>query len=322
MANVRQVVRTNAILTYLSHKETATLGHLADHFDMRTDAVLKLLWDANLVEVVGMPIPFDLQLPDPEDAGRDAVVGFSDMGSGHIPPLPLGLDEAIVLVALIDQVLEVTAPGPASEALRDLRIKLAEAAEAAGFASAMWPEPESPIAPTTLTTLTGAIADHRHLTITYHRQGSDLHERVDTIDLIPLAISTGTSPTLRAAREVSGRLELRNYRLDRISSATAGEEVARGTWRAANALPGQPTWVPDGPTVTLTLTRGAKWAAETLPGAVTTESEGILTMSLPITSEEWLFSLLAQLGDTVVAVDPPEISDHMAARARALEENQ
>ena len=317
MANVQKIIRTNAILTYLSAQQNASLGDIASHFDMPWANVLSLLWDANMVEVTGMPIPFDLDLPDRDVATPESIVHLQDTGSGQIPPLPLGLDEAMVLVALIDQVLEVTPVGVSREALRDLRTRISDAAAGAGFGAAIWSEPEPPISSMALATITQAIAEHRYVQIAYHRQGSDLHERISNPTVIPLALSTGTAPTLRAAKDTDDGLGRRTYRLDRIGSAALATSVPAKLWREANALPAK-DWVPTGQTVTLYLTRGARWAAETLPGAVTMEVEGMLVMSLPISSEEWLFSLLVQLGDTVVAVDPPDVSDRMAARAAHL----
>lgn len=317
MANVQKIVRTNAVLTYLASRGSATLREIAEHFGTPWQSALGLLWDASLVDVAGMPIPFDLQLPMRAEASPDSIVRLEDTGAGEVPPLPLGLDEAMVLVALIDQVLEVSAPGDSREALRDVRSKLSEAATNAGFGSAIWPEPEPPISSDTLGTVTRAVAERRMLTIGYHRAGPDLHEQVETVDLIPFGISTGTAPVLHAARELAGELTRRTYRLDRIGSAALGEQIPERTWNRARRVP-LAEWTPTGQTVTLFVTRQGKWAAETLPGVTYTESDEMLVLSLPVASEEWLFSLLVQLGDTVVAVDPPEIADHMAKRATQL----
>ena len=42
------------------------------------------------------------------------------------------------------------------------------------------------------------------LTIGYHRAGPDLHEQVETVDLIPFGISTGTAPVLHGESSPSG----------------------------------------------------------------------------------------------------------------------
>lgn len=158
MAKVHEIVRTHAILTYLASRPAgcASLGELSQHFHTPWKTVLKLLWDANLIEIPGMVAPFDLVLPDlpeqwdgeGEEPSPDSLVWLGAASSGEIPPLNLTLEEAMVLLALLDNVVEVTPPGESREALLRLRSEITESATRAGFGQALWREPESPIAAT------------------------------------------------------------------------------------------------------------------------------------------------------------------------------
>lgn len=340
VSTVQDVVRTHAILTFLSRQPnaSATLHELSTRFGATWQEVLNLLWDANLIEIPGMMTPFDLVLPDrPEQwdgtgqqPGQNSVVQLSTVGTGQVPHLNLALDEVMVLVALLDNVLEVTPPGESHRALRELRGSLARAATDAGFGQALWREPDSPLAVQSLETILSCIKEGREISFGYHRAGLNLREEVREVTAIPVAIATGASPTLRAVHE--GRA--RTYRLDRIGRVTAGmvlgkQQVARARKLVSDeerqmrttARAGRGHWVPDGESVTLHLTSAGTWAGETLPGAVTRQEGDTLVVTLNVTSDEWLFSLLLQLGDAVLAVHPKPVADRLAEHfARLLKE--
>ncbi len=337
MAKVHDIVRTHAILTYLASRPEggASLGELSQHFNTPWKTVLKLLWEANLIEIPGMVAPFDLDLPDlPEqwdgegdEPGPDSLIWLGYSGSGEIPPLTLTLDEAMVLLALLDNIVEVTPPGESREALLRLRSEITESAARAGFSQALWREPESPIAAQSLETIIRCVDEHRAVNFSYHRAGPELREEVRDVGVVPISISTGTSPLLRAVSAGS----VRSYRLDRIGTVTAGDSISRRDFTvarnlvrdeeraaAAAARRGEHSWHPEGESVTLHLARAGKWVGETLPGAVVIDEGDTLRVTLPVTSEEWLFSLLLQLGDAVLAVEPHSIADRLARRFAQL----
>ena len=340
MANVHDIVRTHAILTFLNGQveATATLAEIAAHFGTSWRNALNLLWDANLIEIPGMVAPFDLVLPDRpeqwdgtgEPPGPDSLVQLGDSGSGDVPQLSLTLDEVMVLVALLDNVLEVTPAGDSRKALRELRGSLIQAASDAGFGQALWREPEAAIGMRSLETIIRCINEGRVLSFSYHRAGTDLHETVQQVSAVAISISTGTAPVLHAVRGT----DVRSYRLDRIGDVSAGERLAKqeivAARRAVEAQEresraavrgGGAAWHPQGESVTLHLTRAGKWAGETLPGALTREEGDTLVVTLNVTSEEWLFSLLLQLGDAVLAVEPQRVAEDLAERfTRLLEE--
>ncbi len=340
MVKVHDIVRTHAILTYLASRPDgcASLGELAQHFTTPWSTVLTLLWDANLIEIPGMVAPFDLVLPDlpgqwdgeGEKPGPDSLVWLGGASSGEIPPLTLTLDEAMVLLALLDNVVEVTPSGDSRQALLRLRSEITESAARAGFAQALWREPESPIAAESLETIIRCIDEHRAMSFSYHRAGPELREEVRDVVVVPISMSTGAAPVLRAVSDGS----VRSYRLDRIGAVTTGDPISRRDFTVARNLVrdeeraaaaanrrGEHSWQPEGESVTLHLARAGKWAGETLPGAVVVEEGDTLRVTLPVTSEEWLFSLLLQLGDAVLAVEPRSIADRLAKRfARLLKE--
>lgn len=337
MASVQDIVRTHAILIFLSGRAngTATLAEIANHFATSWSNVLDLLWDANLIEIPGMVAPFDLVLPDPPDQwdglgeppGPDSPVQLAQTGTGEVPQLSLALDEAMVLVALLDNVLEVTPPGESRDVLRELRASLTQAASDAGFGQALWREPGSPIAAQSLKTIVECINGGRTLTFGYHRAGANLREDVQQVEAVPVSLTTGASPVLRAARDGVAR----TYRLDRIGEVIAGEPLDKRSVTAARKLvaaeergmratarEGKGPWLPQGESVTLHLTPAGKWAGETLPGVVTGTEGDTLVMTLNVTSDEWLFSLLLQLGDAVLAVQPQSVADKLAERFAQL----
>jgi len=104
----KAIVQTNALLVFLSSPAggSASLRELSERFGIEWKRVLRLLWDASLVEIEGYGLPFNLDLPPnpgEEDAGEepttpDSYVSFSDSGELDVPDLALTLDEVIALI--------------------------------------------------------------------------------------------------------------------------------------------------------------------------------------------------------------------------------
>ena len=128
------IVQTNALLVFLSSLPggSASLRELSERFGIEWKRVLRLLWDASLVEIEGYGLPFNLDLPPnpgEEEAGEepttpDSYVSFSDSGELDVPDLALTLDEVIALVAVIDSIAEITPSGDARDALAHVRATL------------------------------------------------------------------------------------------------------------------------------------------------------------------------------------------------------
>lgn len=327
MLSGNDIVLTHSILTYLAaHGGTAPLREIAAHFGVPWRKALDVLWAANLVDIPGFPEPFDLDLPlaDDEDspATPDSWVSLGPGGTVDIPPLALTLDEVMMLVAVLDCAAEVTPPGATAVALGQLRERLVDAARVRGFEGALWDPPETLIGEEPLARIVQAIEEHRFVTLTYHRPGADLHERVTTENVIPLAFLSDTNPALRAVKDG----QLRRYRLDRIGHVTVGQAVPRSAARDARALQDSgdrarkrgDNWNPQGYDVRVTVTRAGLWAAETLPGIAVTDQGDKLVLALRATSDQWLMSLLIQLGDAVVCLEPADAASRMARQATQL----
>ena len=332
------IVLTHSLLKYLaSHGGTATLQELARHFGISWQRALDLLWAANLIDIPGVPEPFELHLPTPASsvdsdpdadiASPESWVTFGDHGSLDMPPLALTLDEVMMLVAVIDRALEVTPPGEASTVLSNLRATLVASAEERHFGSALWKAPEAHIGGEALQTLIRAIEQSRYVNLTYHRAGTDLHESITTSTVIPMAFVSGTNPSLRAVKEGAPR----QYRLDRIGEVSLGEKVGRFAFRDARAAleeedraarsaqkTGEGRWNPSGREVRLTITRAGLWAAESLPDTEVTERGDKLVLAFRASSEEWLMLLLLQLGNAVVALEPPDVARRLTERSAQL----
>lgn len=333
------IVLTHAVLTFLDARGGgATLQEISRHFGVKWQKILDLLWSANMVDLPGLPEPFDLELPlppksatepDDEVATAESWVSFGPHGTLDIPPLSLNLDEVMLLVAVLDHALEVTPPGEARNALTEVRLTLVNAARDRGCGGALWEAPSAQIGDAALHTLIGAIGEGAFVTMTYHRPGPDLHERVSSEHILPLSFVSGARPTLRADK--GGHI--RSYRLDRIGRVDGGERASRATLKAAKARAevtdrserlatrhGEDVWHPDGTLVRITTTRAGLWAAETLPDTQVTEEGDTLVLTLRARSLEWLLLLLIQLGNAVVAIEPRGVADTLARMAARLEE--
>ncbi len=125
----------------------------------------------------------------------------------------------------------MTPPGESREALLRLRSEITESATRAGFRSALWREPESPIAADSLETLIRCIDERR--TVRYlspRRTGAT--RAVGGVVVVPISISTGASPVLKAVSNGS----VPSYRLDRIGTVHAGDTIPRRDLTEARAL--------------------------------------------------------------------------------------
>ncbi|AWE42395.1 MULTISPECIES: WYL domain-containing protein [unclassified Actinobaculum] len=330
MTTVQEIVQTNAILVYLATMEDTevTLGELAVHFAMDWRDVLRLLWDANTVDILGIAIPFDLSLPDPVDQwdgegpqpGPDAPVSLGRHGALDVPELLVTFPETIILTALLDAVLAVTPPGSEAQALQNTRQHLTEAASQAGYGAAFWAPPQRLIPGDRLEAITSAIRRRQHLRITYYHPGKP---RGEVVDIVPWEITTGHTPVLRASRAGSAR----SYRLDRIGDVEPGGAVKRSEGAATrrsliqedrearhDARVGEARWTDGGQEVLLRLDRPGLWAVETLPGARWHREGDVLVVRFRSRSDDWLASYLIQLGTAVLSIEPDDVAARMSAR--------
>ena len=73
--------------------------------------------------------------------------------------------------------------------------------------------------------------------------------------------------------------------------------------------------------MTLTVTRVGRWIAEMLPGATAVQRDGLTEVTLRSESDEFLATLLLQLGPAVLDVRPAEVARRLAGRFAALAED-
>ncbi|MDO4887958.1 MAG: WYL domain-containing protein [Actinomycetaceae bacterium] len=318
------IVQTNAMLVYLHDQGgSASLSELARHFGLTWRRVLDLLWSASLVEIDGHVDSYSLVLPsrpgqedDEEETTGDSLVSFY-AGRGDIPELALMLDEVIALVAVIDSISELTPPGEAAAALARLRDKLEDACGAAGFTGALWPPPAPIIDERAMAELDTALSGGSWVEFDYHRPGRDLTEDISHPRVLPLQIRSAVNPLLVAWSEDG----IRTYRLDRIGHVRAQDAASRADRSAARqAAQEEGPWQIEGTRVTLTVTSFGRWIAQALPGATSRRRDELTEVTFTSRSDEFLATLLIQLGTAVVDIEPADVRDRLATRfARLLE---
>ncbi|VDG76453.1 Uncharacterised protein [Actinobaculum suis] len=166
---INNLVLMTSMLTYLGSHGPATLAELGQRFGISWKRALNLLWKANMAEPVNMIIPFYLDLPDPLESSAEVSAEVEEFRKasaesyvslrGEPQRLYFGLDEALIIVALIDSLLEITPESAVGTALRDTRQQITQALAQAGFADAVWDEPHLVAAPEVITVLNEALAD-------------------------------------------------------------------------------------------------------------------------------------------------------------------
>lgn len=294
--NADGVVLTNAMLVYLAEcpGRTATLRELGAHFGVPWQKALDLLWSASLVELGDLVDAYSLTLPvrpgqeEPgeEPAKADSAVSFGAWGS--------------------------------ADALSAMRAKLVAACEEAGFAGVIWPEPAAAADPETMGRIDAALACGAWIDFSYHRPGPGLRESVTAVRAIPVDVRSAVNPVLLAWSADGAR----TYRLDRIGAVRLGPGARRDELAAArSAVRRDSAWQPGGVTVTLTVTRAGRWIAEMLPGATAVQRDGLTEVTLRSESDEFLATLLLQLGPAVLDVRPAEVARRLAGRFAALAED-
>lgn len=331
-ASISEVVLVNAMLVYLSGRESTTLGELAEHFRIPWKEALAALWTANLAETASHEIPYDLELPDPdgqwdgegEEPGPGARVSLR-AGAARIS---LGLDELLIVLALIDSILEISPSGPQAAAVRETRAKLAASASERGFGTALWDPPQTVADAATTSAVDQAIQQESYLEFEYYRPAGGAAES-ERVNVVPVDVKSGVNPLLRALKDG----EFRYYRLDRIGGARVGEPASAAQLRAAQKARDRAdrkekralgdhgsTWSPEGILVQLTLDPGARWVAQALPDAriIPAENSGDLRIEFHARSVEWLMTFLVQIGQDVKHIGPPALAARVAHACQAM----
>jgi proteasome accessory factor C len=101
----------------------------------------------------------------------------------------------------------------------------------------------------------------------------------------------------------------RSFRLERMDAVTVLDSLADHPRKAAEDRP-------DAPRVRLTLTDAARWVAEEVPCRVTEQGSGRFVAEIEVWDRDWVEALLIDVAPHLLDVDPPDVAQTMAQRAR------
>ena len=326
------VVTTAAMLVYLDTKpsRSATLGELASHFRLHSwREALGLLWSAALVEFAGHEMPFELSLPprpgteEPDEAPTTSasVVTFGG-GDAQLLPLSLTLSEVIAVVAMIDALLEVTPTQNSVDALMELRAKLVEGSDTAGYGDAMWEAPHHSQAAVVSQKLIEAIENKAWVTLAYHAPGCEPRDR----HVIPILIESGEHPCCKVwIPEDSGTGDqpgsARTFRLDRITDVRMGKPARRAEYKTAKtAVISDGPWIVTGEQVTMTVRPEGRWIVHWLHDATSRSVDRGIAVTFTVRSDTHRAAILGQVGEDLVSLEPASIAQRMHSYFTSLQE--
>jgi len=291
--------RLLAIVPWLYQQRSARIDDIAARVGASVKQVLK---DLTLASMCGVP-PYS----------SDALYGFwvdADEGTVNVIEPTLLTDEVrltarqAVAVAIALSAVEALQGGDAVVPKR-LRAKLDAAIGGLPVRVAL---EEPPL----LDEVQAAVERHERVRIHYVDLEDEVTER--TIDPLKLFVDRGSSYVI-ADDHLRG--EERVFRVDRLLSvAPTGEHFEPRPVRP----PAGRTWawmVPDREVV-VRLPRGSEWVLDRYAiAAHTVEPDGSLVVWLSVVSDGWLAALLLRCGPGAEVLDPPDLRDLPARRARA-----
>ncbi|MFC7406713.1 helix-turn-helix transcriptional regulator [Georgenia alba] len=313
-----RLTRLLALVAYLSEHPGVPVSQVAEHFGTSEAQVVA---DVNLLWVTGTPGYLHDDLIDFSADALDHGVLTLTEARGMDRPLRLSSSEALALLLALRSVRELLTDRPAVEsaALESAVEKLSRATgraaeQAASVQVHVRPDVPGAAVADRLEAVRGAVARGRRLHLRYVSAADVVSER----DVDPVEVhSDGVTWSLRAwCHRARGA---RTFRLDRILDLTELDEAAEHHPDLAWDSPG---FGVDGRLVTLELESGARWVSENVPvESVEDLPDGTHRVVLRVWDQAWVTNLLLSAGDSVRAVDPPELATEVAGRARrALEE--
>lgn len=309
-----RLTRLVALVTYLQANPRVPVENVAEHFGITPSQVLA---DINLLWVSGTPgyLPDDLIDFAADELDRDIVTLTNPRGMDR--PLRLGVTEALALLVALGTLETSVEPGSAEHALLEsAAAKLRDAAGAmAEAATSVTVEIPPAHEQATVAEVRRAIGSGRRLALRYVSAADVATEReVDPLQLL----SDGSRWFLRAwCRRVDA---VRHFRLDRILDVQVLETPAE-----AHDVPAPSAVVPrlSGADleVHLVLTSRFRWVVEAIPGArVHDEPDGTVSARLQVVDRDWMLGLLLGVGEGLLRIEPPDLAQEAARRARdALE---
>lgn len=299
-----RLTRLLALITYLSDGRRVTVEEAADHFAI---SEAQLLADIDTLWVSGAPGYSHAELLDFEASGLDE--GFIQLLEAQQMdrPLRLSAGEAVSLLVALNSLIARLGENPILLRARQ-KLQLA-AGEAARAAEAIHISRTPGDVLEIREVLERAISQERQVWIRYVSGQDEVSERV--IDPLILE-ATGEHWILGSwCHLAKGE---RNFRLDRILEleerteqiSTSAEELSRAQFDPSRFVH----------TATLHLRPQARWVLEQIPVEEVIEHEGSFSAVIAGSDPQWLTQLCLRLGDSLIAVDPPQIAQAVAAAAR------
>lgn len=292
------LARKRALADFLLREPNVTIGDLANRFGTSWQDMAQEIAQLSTVELVTgsfFETPFDVWIDD-EDVSVDSLVRVSQIDSE--PLSGLSLPEVVALLGATDVAMS-SASQYEAEALAAVRERIAEAVQAHGYGSVLWPAPQLQAPPVVLNIVHEALSTQHKISIDYWKRGKT-QPYMSTVTVSPVDISYVPYPLLIAANE-SG--EVRRYRFDRITDAQlCDDRISARFARRMKSTAEKDTEV-EGYHVQLWCHSGARWVAEEVPGATLRQEDDYDVIELPVRSEQWLLSLLVRLGPTVERIE-------------------
>ena len=311
-----RLVRLLGLVAYLDGHGPVPVADLAARFGVSEQQIRD---DVDQLWVTGTPGYWPEDLIDFDaDAVERGVVHLTN-ARGLTRPLRLGTREAVALVAALRALLDsppVQADPTRTALVRSALDKLTAATGEA--ASAVDVRLGHDGDPAVVAAVAAAVAHGRRLRIRYVNAA----DVVGTREVDPARVLTqdGAGYLLAWCRRAAGR---RTFRLDRVLAAEVLDErvdaglVARVDGDVDVARSVARSGAGEVPEVTITLASQARWLAEEVASEEVAElGDGAFALRLRIANPAWLRSVLLAAAPSVLAVDPPEIADEVAAAAR------
>ena len=305
-----RLARLLTMVPWLVNRQGIELEEAARGLDV---SVQQLESDLNLLFLCGYgQMPDELIEADWE--GGRVFVGNADTISR---PLRLGVDEAVTLIVGLRTLLDVpglTERDAIERALAKLEAAAGAAAEPASRVQVELADARGDEA--TLATAREGVERNRRLHLTYHVPGRDESTERD-VDPMRVVAADGNWYLEGWCHRARG---VRMFRLDRVEDLRLLDEDGTPPEGAAPRDLGAGVFSPaeDDLLVTLRLLPGAHWVSDCYPvESVSDAEEGSRTVALRTADTAWLERLVLRLAGHVLVVEPSDLRERVADRARA-----
>ncbi|GAA2520481.1 helix-turn-helix transcriptional regulator [Rarobacter incanus] len=308
----QRLVRLISMLAYLNNAGQVPMSHLAQRFGTTPAQIKK---DINFLWLSGRPggMPDDLIDFDSDDFDR----GIATLREAQDAHTTFGLSDREVLAlsaslqALRATVQQVGIDGPVAALFDDTNEALLRTEpDAENGVDVQW---FNAVEPGIFDLVRQAVRDGHRIEIDY----TSLSDQTTTRTIEPLRITSESGRTYVEAWCLAAG-GARRFRLDRIGSVTPLREPnEHATGELGDSIVGGFNFDESAISVRLTLTSQARAVAEQVRlDALTEHGDGTFTVEFRTSDREWLTGLLLQHADRLVAVDPPQLQEDAARRAR------